>query len=203
MKLFLFNIFFPKKLRTLSDEELMLAYKNSENLNYLAELFQRKTPMLASLSLKYLKNKEDAEDATFELFEVIKRDLLKHDVANINAWLFSVTRNHCYKKLNKAKRNPHSLVEDENILNSFMENQIDDDLSDTLIKEGQLQTLEKAITLLKDDQRVCIELFYLKQISYQNIAETTGIELKKVKSHIQNGKRNLKIIMEEQFSSNE
>jgi RNA polymerase sigma-70 factor (ECF subfamily) len=134
---------------------------------------------------------------------VIQKDLLKHEVQNINAWLFSVTRNHCYKKLNKQKKNPLQTTEDENLLNIFMENNEDDDLLDKLAQEDQFVALEKAINLLKDEQKECIDLFYLKQMSYQQINEQTGIELKKVKSHIQNGKRNLKLIMEKDFSNNE
>ena len=200
MKFFVLNIFFPKKLKSVPDEELIELYKKSENLDYLGELFQRKLPMIASLSLKYLKNKEESEDASYELFEVLKRDLLKHEVSNINAWIFSVTRNHCYKKLNKQSKNPTQSLDAENSVKSFMESESDSDLFEKVRKEEQLVLLENTILNLKDDQKLCIELFYLKQYSYVQIEEETGIELNKVKSHIQNGKRNLKIMMEDNLS---
>ena len=200
MKFFVLNIFFPNRLKSIPDEELIVLYKKSENMDYLGELFQRKLPMIASLSLKYLKNKEDAEDASYELFEILKRDLLKHEVSNINAWIFSVTRNHCYKKLNKQSKNPIHSIDDENSNKSFMESDSSDDLLEKVWKEEQLNLLESTIMDLKDDQKICIELFYLKQLSYFQIEEATGIELNKVKSHIQNGKRNLKIMMEEKLA---
>lgn len=63
-------------------------------------------------------------------------------------------------------------------------------------KEEQILKLESAILLLGEEQRRCIELFYLKELSYREIVETTGLTLNEVKSHLQNGKRNLKIQME-------
>lgn len=141
---------------------------------------------------------EDAEDAAIEVFEVLKKDLLKHDVANFNGWLFSVTRNLCYKKLNKLKKQGAVLTDDEKSRNQFLESKKDDDLSDKLLKEAELDLLEEAIKQLKDEQRMYIELFYLKQLSYRGIGEQTTLDLKKVKSHIQNGKRNIKIWMEDQ-----
>lgn len=196
MKLFVLNILFSRKVKKFSDEELLAHYKKTEDLNHLGELFSRKTPLIASLCNKYLKNKEEAEDATFELFEVVKKDLLKHEVLNLNAWLFSVTRNHCYKKLNKAKKHRQTYIDDENNVESFMESLGSDDLSIKQEKEDQLNLMEASILELKEDQKICVNLFYIKQMSYQDISEQTGMELKTVKSHIQNGKRNLKIIME-------
>ena len=139
---------------------------------------------------------EDAEDAAIEVFEVIKKDLLKHEVQNINGWLFSVTRNLCYKKLNKLKKEGAVLSDDEKSFNQFVESESDNDLNDKLLKEAELELMEEAIKQLKDEQRICIELFYLKQMSYKEIVAETQIDLKKVKSHIQNGKRNIKIWME-------
>ncbi|MEO1383805.1 MAG: sigma-70 family RNA polymerase sigma factor [Bacteroidota bacterium] len=64
-------------------------------------------------------------------------------------------------------------------------------------KELQLQQMEQALTKLKLEQRVCVELFFLQKKSYQEVASETGYTLKQVKSYIQNGKRNLKIRMEQ------
>lgn len=169
----------------------------------MGELYQRKSVMISSICLKYMDRTEDAEDAAVEIFEVLKKDLLKHEVGNLNGWLFSVTRNHCYKKLNKFKKEATVLSNDEKSLNHFMESHQDDSLNDKLLREAELQLLEQAIEQLKDEQKLCIELFYLKQMSYKEIEDETAIDLKKVKSHIQNGKRNIKIWMEKQQHNSE
>ena len=62
--------------------------------------------------------------------------------------------------------------------------------------EDDLGRLEKCIEELQDEQKQCVELFYIRKKPYQTIVESTGFEMKKVKSYIQNGKRNLKICME-------
>ena len=63
-------------------------------------------------------------------------------------------------------------------------------------KEAQYTSLETAIEELYEDQRKCIELFYLKEKSYNDIVDITGYTMNEVKSFIQNGKRNLKIKLE-------
>ena len=65
-------------------------------------------------------------------------------------------------------------------------------------KEMLLNQLEKGLEELKEDQKIGIKLFYLESKSYQQIADQTGWDLKKVKSEIQNGKRNLKLKVKEQ-----
>ncbi|HEY0653572.1 MAG TPA: sigma factor-like helix-turn-helix DNA-binding protein, partial [Chryseosolibacter sp.] len=62
--------------------------------------------------------------------------------------------------------------------------------------ESNLRKLEGCIETLPEEQRQCVKLFYLQKKCYKEITELTGFELNKVKSYIQNGKRNLKICME-------
>jgi len=186
----------------MSDEELINAYKESSNIEYVGELFQRKTHLIASLSFKFLKNETDAEDATYEVFEILCKDLLKHEVANINSWLFSVTRNHCYKKLRKTINEREKINEQKNSTYSFMESATDDDLLEKELLEEQLDLMEEVIEELNKEQRVCVKLFYLEKKSYVEIVEETEYELKKVKSYIQNGKRNIKILMDKKIADN-
>jgi len=67
-----------------------------------------------------------------------------------------------------------------------------------LEKERQLDKLESGIQQLNEGQKVCVELFYMKEKSYREIADLTGYSLHDVKSYIQNGKRNLKLFMQQQ-----
>ena len=79
---------------------------------------------------------------------------------------------------------------------SFMETESSLHPNKAAEKEIQYTQLEKAIEELNEDQKKCIELFYLKEKSYNEIVEITGYTMNEVKSFIQNGKRNLKIKLE-------
>jgi RNA polymerase sigma-70 factor (ECF subfamily) len=181
---------------TFSDLELVARYKQSGEIHYVGVLFQRYTHLILGLCLKYFKNEDDSQDAVMDIFEQITVALLKHEVANFKSWLHTLTRNHCLMKLRKpeVKRMITKDVSevDENL---FMEKAEDEHLINEDEREAQLRHLPAALSQLNAEQKICIELFYLQSKSYQEVAEATGYNLNQVKSYIQNGKRNLKIIL--------
>ena len=132
---------------------------------------------------------------TSVIFEKVMVDLLRMDVKNFKSWLYRVSTNHCLMQLRKKK--PEGI---ENI--SELEYKLKDNYNseDIFIKESKLKNLEEAIKKLKNEQQQCIDLFYLKEKTYDEVANLTGYETKKVKSYIQNGKRNLKLILTENDS---
>lgn len=181
---------------TFSDLELVARYKQSGEVYYVGILFQRYTHLLLGICLKYLKNEEDSKDAVMDIFEQITVALLKHEVANFKSWLHTLTRNHCLMKLRKPEMKRLITQEvaelDENLI---MENAEAEHLINEEEREAQLRHLPAALNQLNAEQKACIELFYLQSKSYQEVAEATGYSLNQVKSYIQNGKRNLKIIL--------
>jgi len=190
-------VFLTKKEETaLPDLELVTRYKQSGEVYYAGILYQRYTHLLLGLCLKYLKNEEDSKDAVMDIFEQITVALLKHEVANFKSWLHTLTRNHCLMKLRKpeVKRTiTHDFTEaDENL---FVENPEAEHLLEGDEREAQLRHLPAALSQLNAEQKACIELFYLQGWNYQEVAEATGYTLNQVKSYIQNGKRNLKIVL--------
>mmetsp|Transcript_8089 Transcript_8089/g.8900 ORF Transcript_8089/g.8900 Transcript_8089/m.8900 type:complete len:109 (+) Transcript_8089:3-329(+) len=98
-----------------------------------------------------------------------------------------VTKNECLMLLRKKGRVTAELTK---------ELEASDELELTIKKEEQLNALEEAIDDLKEEQQSCIKLFYLESRSYQEISALLQLDLKKVKSAIQNGKRNLKLNLE-------
>jgi RNA polymerase sigma factor (sigma-70 family) len=120
------------------------------------------------------------------------KDLEKTDVQNFKAWIHVVTRNQCLMKLRKQSKTVSREQDIETIEHSLAS---DSDQEEKKLKEQQLTQLEEAILELKPEQKQCVELFYIQQKCYQDVAEITGFTLKQVKSFIQNGKRNLKIIL--------
>jgi len=148
--------------------------------------------------MKYLRNETEAQDAVMNIFEKLFHDLLQHEIVNFRSWLHSVCRNHCLMQLRKPDLSISLSDDDDENESLFMK--IDSILHQEYTgndNEEKLQELETAIQDLKDQQKKCIELFYLKRKSYEEIATLTGYTNHEVKSHIQNGKRNLKIALME------
>jgi RNA polymerase sigma factor (sigma-70 family) len=181
-----------ENLRILSDLELVARYKHTLDKLYVGELFKRYSHLVLGLCINYFKDKDDARDASSQIFEKLLEELLKREVENFRVWLCFVSRNHCISALRKRKTEKGRQNDYESGQDTFveMENPVRHD-----DKELQLQQLEEAVKQLSEEQRVCVELFYLQERSYQDIAAATGYSLNEVKSFLQNGKRNLKNIL--------
>ena len=180
----------------LTDHELILKYRENADPDVIAELFQRYTHLVYGVSLKYLADRDDAKDAVMEIFEGLFEDILKNEIHNFKSWLHTVTRNHCLMKLRKAKSVRMEIEAlDEKSKETYME--IPGELHQEVeSEEFTRKELESAMDSLKEPQRQCIELVYLKEKSYMEVCEITGYSMNEVKSHVQNGKRNLKIRLE-------
>lgn len=187
-----------KDKREESDSELIEKYRNSNDMEYIGALFNRYTTLVYGVCMKYLKDEDLAKDATLQIFENLISSLKKHHIENFKSWLHTTVRNHCLMDLRKKSNMPSTSfdVMQEHTPNS-VEKEDFSHLDEKFEKEKDLVLLEKAILDLKEEQKLCVELFYLKDKSYTEIADITGYNLNQVKSYIQNGKRNLKIIMEQ------
>ena len=181
--------------KQISDNELIILYKENFDKEIVGELFKRYTQFVFLVSLKYLKNEDDAKDAAMQIFEKLFDDLLNHNVENLKSWLYMVVRNHCLMNLRKQqsdlKKNQEYKKDNEN----FMENDFNLHLKENEVKEFQANTVQNAVNQLNKEQKECVGLFYFEGKSYSEIAQLTSYPEKKVKSYIQNGKRNLKNIL--------
>lgn len=183
-----------------NDEELLQEYLQTGNKALVGELFETHVKTVYGVCLYYLKDKARAQDAVMQIFEKLMTDLAKTEIKNFKGWLSFVVRNFCINEIRKRK--PGQFVPESYLEFEFQETTQDEEERIAKVKEEHLLTnLEKALPSLKEKQRLCVELFYLQQKSYQEITEETGLTLNEVKSYIQNGKRNLKLIIE-RMSSN-
>jgi RNA polymerase sigma-70 factor (ECF subfamily) len=181
------------------DNELIKLYKRTANTAYAGELYERYVHLVYGVCMKYLKNEEDSKDAAMQIFEKLLVELKIHEVANFKSWLHVLAKNHCLMWLRSARvRHEKSILTYET--RDDMENEEGMHLAveETETLEGNLILLEKGMQGLPIEQKQCIELFYLQQKCYKEIVELTGYDIKKVKSYIQNGKRNLKIYLEKE-----
>jgi RNA polymerase sigma factor (sigma-70 family) len=176
---------------SLTDSELVTVYKESGDLESLAQLYQRYMDLVYGVCLKYFKDSEKAKDAVMQIFEELISKLKKHEVENFKSWLYQVAKNHCLMQL----RTPRNLKTIE-LPASLMQNEEDVHLNGVLEKEENFQKLEYCLTTLSEDQRKAVQLFYIEGKCYNEIVELMGQEWKQVRSFIQNGRRNLKICME-------
>jgi RNA polymerase sigma factor (sigma-70 family) len=179
------------------DLALITQYKNTQDIRLVGELFERHAHLILAIAKKYFEDQEDAKDAASDIFEELVTKLLNHDVTNFKSWLYSVVRNHCLMKLRKSKGITEVDVDDKKFENVFMESPSFEHLNDGTQSETEI--IHNAIAQLKDHQRVCVEMFFLQELSYKEVSERTGFELSQVKSYIQNGKRNLQLILSKTF----
>jgi RNA polymerase sigma factor (sigma-70 family) len=176
---------------TTSDQDLVTAYRQSSDLKVLAALYQRYMDLLYAVCLKYLREPEAAKDAVMNIFEELAQKLLKHNVEHFKGWVYTLAKNHCLMQLRSSGRLKLHSVDPEN-----MQSAEELHLNAVMEKEERLDRLSKCMETLSGDQKAIVGLFYLENKCYKEIETITGLEFGKVRSHIQNGRRNLKICME-------
>jgi len=186
------KLFFSKKDPSeVSDLVLIEKYKSTGDNSYVGDLFERYAHLVYGICLKYYQDRENSKDAVMQIFEKLFISLKEHDIQNFKSWLHVLTKNHCLMDLRKSKNKiPIDSFDYSMDSESFMHHSEEQEL------EEDIRKLELGMESLTPEQQTCIKLFYLEKRSYIEISNQTGFELKKVKSYIQNGKRNLKLFME-------
>ncbi len=180
----------------MSDEELLERYYADQNQQWIGILLERYTLLLLGVCMKYLKNEEDAKDSVQQVFLKVLSEVSKYRIDYFKSWLYSVAKNLCLMKLRSQQGKIIKPLTDETI--QIVADHLDNNL---LQNEQTLFILEEAIDTLNPEQRQSITLFYLQKNSYHQIAEKTGYSLLQVKSYIQNGKRNLKQLLEKKLKA--
>jgi RNA polymerase sigma factor (sigma-70 family) len=181
----------------LTDEHILSLYRSQQDPDLVGLLFDRYTHLVFGVCMKYLKDREEAKDAVMEIFEKLMDDLRVNEVRFFKTWLHAVARNHCLMKLRKHtgeewKKEQYEKINHAGIMEFFQEMHltIEDE------RERIIEKLQDALLQLNQEQQVCIRMMYFENRSYKEVSMITGFTLNQVKSYIQNGKRNLKNIME-------
>jgi len=183
------------KRTTESDDELIEQYRRTHNSEIVGRLFERYASFAFAICMKYVKDKEICRDLTMQVFEKLLDLLLRFEVKYFKSWLYQIVKNQCLMYLRTAKKQFKDAYQFQNDEKSFMENENVLHLEEKDEKEINLNKLPEAMNSLSENQRICIEQFYLKEKSYSEVSKNTGFTLNEVKSFIQNGKRNLKIYL--------
>ena len=175
----------------LSDQEIIQHYRQTHDISLLGNLYSPYMDLVYGVCMKYLKDGEAAKDAVMNIFEELVEKLKKHDVDNFRSWLYVVARNHCLMQLRREGKVKFSEIPD-----SIMQSEEEWHLNGETGRERDLKYMEDCMEGLPGEQKRSVALFYLEKKCYQEIAELTGQEWNKVRSQIQNGRRNLKICIE-------
>jgi RNA polymerase sigma-70 factor (ECF subfamily) len=185
--------FARRNIDTSSDDELLVLYQLKGDIKVAGMLFDRYVHLVYGVCLKYLKNREESKDAVMQIFEKILETLRTEEIRNFKSWLYVVSKNFCLMELRKK----HNTLDISNIIENneeyLMEYTLEMNPIDELLDDIKLK---KCLEALSIEQKRCVELFYYKEMCYKEISDVTKFEIKKVKSFLQNGKRNLKNCME-------
>jgi len=172
------------KLNTYDDLQLVAHYKQTDDNTCVGILFQRYTHLILGVCMKYLKNEDEAKDASMQLFEKLLKDLKKHEIQQFKGWLHMVCKNHCLMQLRSGSAQLKRNKEMQKDLASVMESGDGLHLTMEDKKELQLTFMEECMKGLNNEQRLCIELFFLQDKSYQQVTEITNYNMNNVKSYI-------------------
>jgi RNA polymerase sigma factor (sigma-70 family) len=179
------------KYQHIDDTELLQRFNADKDNEWLGILLQRYTMLLLGVCMKYLKNEEEAKDAVQQVFLKAINELHKYKVDYFKSWIYMVAKNHCLMKL--RDKGKYTAEINEQLMATPDETV---DKNNYIEKDKVLAAMAQALTQLNKEQQLCVTLFYLEKKSYQEITEQTNFSMLQVKSHIQNGKRNLKLLME-------
>ena len=188
--------FTGKKVRKRTDEELLEEFRSGNDPAVLGELYSDYMHLVYGVCLKYLKDRDESKDAVMQIFEKLLSEIPRHNIANFRSWLHVVTKNHCLMQLRAKKSHDEKMGEwaADNMI--FMESE--EYLHPIDIESPEIdKALEDCIDRLREEQKNCIRMFYYENRCYSEIAASLRLDEKKVKSFLQNGKRNLKICLEE------
>jgi len=189
-----------KKRQDKTDEELLTEFRSAGDPEILGELYSRYMHLVYGVCLKYLKVREESQDAVIQIFEKLIVEIPRHNIENFRGWLHVVTKNYCLMQLRSDKSQSERISEWINDHNVFMETVQDLHLLDEDEDEDSKlmnTALEDCIERLKEEQKKCIRQFYFENKCYNEISTDLDMDVKKVKSYLQNAKRNLKLCLEE------
>lgn len=172
-----------------SDEALYAEFLDTKDREVMGQIFRKHMTLVFGVCMKYVGEKHGAQDATMEIFERLITLEITTEIKNFRAYLYVLSRNYCLMK-KRGEKVVHIEISEKDMEIATEVHPIDDG------GDGREKVLKKCLEQLKDMQKACVEQFYLSKKSYLEISTELKMNLNAVKSHIQNGKRNLKICIE-------
>lgn len=175
-----------------TDEQLLEKYRSSGDARFLGMLYERYMPMVYGVCLKITKDVGKAEDAVMAIYEELTYKTREHQIESFRGWLYVLARNHCLMAWRKNHRHPtYSHAPETMEFFDAIEGAFDYELP-----VSGPAPLEKCLGQLSALQHQSVTLFYYEDKSYKEISEMLEEDVGKVRSYIQNGRRNLRNCLE-------
>jgi RNA polymerase sigma-70 factor, ECF subfamily len=137
------------------------------------DLYREYAPAIFRFCRRAVPSKEDAEDATMEIFMKLSEKLVQYDPSrSFTAWLYRVAANHCWDMLRRRKARHEKDMEDvdEIPLEAPEPNQLE-----RLIEERTSEEVRKALDKLGARARMALVMRYYSEMSYDEIADALGV----------------------------
>jgi RNA polymerase sigma-70 factor (ECF subfamily) len=168
-----------------SDDIFIVAEILSGQKDLFRFLVRRYQRAVYGMGLGFFRNGEDASDFTQEVFLKAFRSLACFEGrSRFSTWLYKIAYNTAINSVNRRK-DFHSLAEDE--LVSAGENPERD-----LIRAAAREAVFEAVRELPERYRICVDLFFFYDRSYQEIEVITGYPVNTIKSHVFRAKKLLR-----------
>jgi RNA polymerase sigma-70 factor (ECF subfamily) len=176
-----------ESLAGLADEQLAKRYQLTGEAACFDELARRYWPRVVTWCRRVVPGAE-AEELSQDTFLRAMAKLHQFRGDSFKGWLFSLARTVCLNRVAKADWN--SSVPMDTVVAST------DGEKDRLMDDA-VRRMQEAIERLPEAQRICIKLFALDGYDYEETARLSGYSLGNVKSHLQNGRRTLRKLLED------
>jgi RNA polymerase sigma-70 factor, ECF subfamily len=137
------------------------------------DLYREYAPAIFRFCRRAMPTREDAEDATMEIFMKLREKLTQYDPGrSFPAWLYKVAANHCWDMLRRRKARHDKDMEDveELPLETPEPNQLE-----KLIEERSGDEVRKALNTLGTRARMALVMRYYSDMSYDEIADALGV----------------------------
>ena len=137
------------------------------------ELYREYAPAIFRFCRRALPTREDAEDATMDIFMKLKEKLVQYDqTRSFTAWLYKVAANHCWDVLRRRKIRQDKETED---LESVPLEHPDPDQLEQLIQQKTSEEVRRALDKLGVRARMALVMRYYSDMSYDEIADALGV----------------------------
>ena len=171
--------------KSISDEEAIEAYLESQNSNYFNILYDRYSKKVFGKCYSLLKSEAKAEDAAQEIFVKVLLNLSKFTGrSKFSTWLYSITYNFCIDTIRKNKKNIGVLVEDIGIYGDVVEDTIDD----SELLEKNVYRLKEVLNILPAGDKAILLMKYQDEFSIKEICEIIEKSESAVKMKIKRAK---------------
>jgi RNA polymerase sigma-70 factor (ECF subfamily) len=172
-----------------ADDHLIISQIISGQNDLFRLLVRRHERAVYGMGISFFRNREDASDFTQEVFLKVYRSLSRFEgKSRFSTWLYKIAYNTAINRVNRNKEYL-SLATGEESGPLLCDNETPERI---LIRQASRQAILAAMNELPERYRVCVDLFFFYERSYQEIEAITGFPVNTIKSHVFRAKKMLR-----------